>query len=339
MTQLLQNAGQGDAGDGNGGNGGNGGFDQDEFIVSSPELTIELATEQIWTVDEFMEAEPCDVIELDEDKLTEKLGVSQGKEGLSEGGEPELESEGEPDPQATSGGYNYPPPFTRYEVFCDYRIWPYRTVGKLFFRRGGKSYVCSAASIGNNAIWTAGHCLHAGNNKRSGWSTNVVFVPAYKDGNAPYGQWPARQLFTSRKWYQHGIPGGLSEDWGAATLFPQKGRKISQRVGWLGFAWNWSRYQHWHALGYPAAAPFNGQRLIATAASFAYTGALPGVDSNGFGSDMTGGCSGGPVIMRFGSANYLNGNNSYRRSNKPKELFSPYFNSNTKKFWDVIIAK
>ncbi len=60
------------------------------------------------------------------------------------------------EPQATSGGYNYPASFTRYEVFTPYTKYPYRCVGKLFFRRNGRNYVCSASSVGNNAIWSAG---------------------------------------------------------------------------------------------------------------------------------------------------------------------------------------
>jgi V8-like Glu-specific endopeptidase len=81
-------------------------------------------------------------------------------------------------------------------VLTPYTTYPYSTVGKVFFRQNGRSWVASAASIGNNGIFTAGHVVHAGNNQASGWSTNMVFVPAYKDGVAPFGQFTVRQLFT-----------------------------------------------------------------------------------------------------------------------------------------------
>jgi hypothetical protein len=55
--------------------------------------------------------------------------------------------------------------------------------------------------------------------------------------------------------------------------------------------------------------------------------------------DMTGGSSGGPWIRDFRSgsssgSNYLNGNTSFSASLYPNELFSPYFNSDAKRFYD-----
>ncbi len=331
------------------GGGGDGGrqpeVDTTEGNVSSPQVALQAAddgSDELWTADQMLEAEPCDIIEIDEeDEVDEAAGmVTEDEDGgtVVEGGAPEEDAEAQDlEPQATAGGYNYPAPFTRYEVFTPYTQYPYRAMGKLFFRRNGRSYVCSASSVGNNAIFTAGHCLHAGNNKASGWATNVVFVPAYRDGAAPYGQWQARQLFVRHAWYKNGIPKGLCQDMGAAVLHKRNGKKISQVVGWLGFAWNWSKYQHWAQHGYPAGAPFNGRRLIANYSSFAYHG-NPGCTPKplGVGSDLTGGSSGGPWVLKFGTANYVNGVNSYRRSNKPQEMFSPYFNNNAKSLFDTV---
>jgi len=140
-------------------------------------------------------------------------------------------------------------------------------------------------------------------------------------------------------WVNNGIPNGLCEDMGGAILFPQGGKKISQAVGWLGFAWNWSRYQLWHALGYPAAAPFNGQRLFDTQASFAYleSGLGCSLKPQAIGCDMTGGCSGGPWIWQFGSNNYVNGHNSYRANNHPEEMYSPYFGNEANSLWSSLL--
>lgn len=166
----------------------------------------------------------------------------------------------------------------------------------------------------------------------------MIFVPAYRNGAAPYGQWPTKQLWVRNAWYKNGIPNGLCEDMGGATLHPQGGKKISQRVGWLGFAWNWGRYQHWDACGYPAAPPFTGELMVQTEASYAYPGT---VNCNpkpvGIGCDMTGGCSGGPWILRLGTNNYLNGNNSYRRNTKPEEMFSPYFGNAARSLQQTLI--
>ena len=315
---------------------------QENGNTSSPVRALQLATEELWTASEMEEAKPCDIIEIDEAEIESAESLLEGEEEhLIAGGEPD--DDGEPTAEEEDiellAGYGYPAPFTRWENFCRYTLYPYRTIGKLFFKQGGSSYVCSASSIGGCAIWTAGHCVHRGNNSPSGWSTNVVFVPAYKDGNAPYGQWPAKQLWTRTAWYKYGIPKGLAQDMGGAILYKQGGKKISQRVGWLGFAWNWSRVQHWLSIGYPAGAPFNGKRMQINAASYAYNGSV-GADPApvGMGNDLTGGSSGGPWVWRFGTGNYVNGNNSYRRSTKPKEMFSPYFGNHAKSLYDTLRA-
>lgn len=311
--------------------------------VASPVEEVNLQQSEFWTMDEMLEAEPCDIIEISDEELESAARETLDQEGdsrLIAGGLPDDAEE--PGPTAeedleTLAGYGYPAPYSRWENFVDYTKFPFRTVGKLFFKRGSRNFVCSAASIGNCAIFTAGHCLHAGNNKTSGWSKNVVFVPAYKDGNAPFGQWPAKQLWVKSAWYKSGISKGLAQDMGGATLHKRNGKKISQRVGWLGFAYNWSRSQHWLQHGYPAASPFNGRRMIISASSYAYNGSVGASPAPvGVGSDLTGGSSGGPWIWRFGDGNYLNGVNSYRRGNKPKEMFSPYFGKYAKSLFDTL---
>lgn len=242
----------------------------------------------------------------------------------------------EPEVAAAPGGpttldYSYPYPFTRYEIFTAYNASPYNKLGKLFFKQNGLSYVCSASSIGNRGIITAGHCIHAGNNNASSWSTNVVFVPAYKDGSAPYGQWACdyatETVFTV--WYQSGL---FNRDVAGCKTINQSGKTLSSKVGSLGFAWNFSADQHWHAFGYPAASPFNGNRLIVCAASRAVwdmTNVSPA--TQGIGCDMTGGSSGGPWVRAFsGSGGYVNGVNSYKYTSQSGGMFSPYFDDAVK---------
>ena len=324
----------------------------DEGNMSSPRVQLQAAAaeaEEIWTAAAMEEAEPIG-IEIDDATLqgaaeaaaeaADLVDPSAGPGGVSAGELPETLGEDDIEPTATSGGYNYPGPYTVYEVskIAPYTKYPYVTVGKLFFKQNGNSYVGSAASIGNYAVFTAGHCVHTGNGKASGWSTNVVFVPAYKNGSAPLGMWKASYLTTRTKWYNNGIPNGLTEDMGGAILHPLNGKKISQRVGSLGAAWNWGRFQHWHAVGYPAASPYNGKLMWDTQASYAYNGSVSGIKPVAIGCNMTGGCSGGPWIRKFGSANQLNGVNSYRRSNKPEELLSPYFDNRAKSLLDSLWA-
>ena len=134
--------------------------------------------------------------------------------------------------QATSLGVSEHPPYIRYANFDSYTEYPYSTVGVLFYKRnsGKDLYRCSAASIGNNAIWTAGHCIHAGDGTDDGWSEDVIFVPAYEVDNynnvkAPFGAWRALAVLTHQEWEMNG---DLRYDIGGAILEPNAlGEKIS----------------------------------------------------------------------------------------------------------------
>jgi V8-like Glu-specific endopeptidase len=238
-------------------------------------------------------------------------------------------------------GYSYPAPFTRYQHFQDQTTFPYSTVGVLFFTLNGEDQRCSAASIGNYAIWTAGHCVHAGNGLNSGWASDVSFVPAYKDGAAPFGIWTAFDLWTKTTWYSES---DLRYDIGGVVLLTNgSGEKISEVVGNLGFNFGQSRTQHWTDLGYPADAPFDGKYLQICSASHAYNDAnLASPEPMAIGCDMTDSSSGGPWITNFSGAagvtNFLNGNNAYRYAGHPLEMYSPYFGSEAKSLWDTLLG-
>ncbi|MEO8503516.1 MAG: hypothetical protein ABI609_06420 [Acidobacteriota bacterium] len=246
-------------------------------------------------------------------------------------------------------GYAYPAPFTRYEAFPSYQIYPYQTVGRVFFNIPGRgTFACSASSVGGDGVMTAGHCVHdaASNTFWNHW----VFVPGYKNGAAPYGQWTANRLFVLTA-YQDGDQGDERFDVGGAVLNRVGGKRISEKVGFLGFQWNMSNTAtsaHWALLGYPAAAPFTGGQQFVCQASFAYTFGPPSPSPIGVGCDQTGGTSGGPWIRSFsgapGKSNYLNGVNVFRRCFDPlcndlytQELFSPYFDNNAKKLHDCVV--
>jgi V8-like Glu-specific endopeptidase len=303
--------------------------------VASPEVGLQAAVE--WTTADFEAAEPYPVPEVTEEMVNnfiEQMTPPYVKGGRTVAGGPP----GEDGEEAPLAGYPYPPPFNQHEVLVPYTTYPYCTIGKVFFNQSGRSWVASAASIGRNGLWTAGHVVHSGNGQQSGWSTNLVFVPAYKDGARPFGQFTMRQLFCRTNWFQHGNPGGLFEDMGAAIMNPLNGRMLSQVVGWLGFAWNFPRNQVWTSLGYPAAPPFNGQRMYQDTAPYANDGSVPGLPHPiGIGCSMTPGCSGGPWALGWGSTNYVNGHNSYRPNNQPLEIYSPYFGDNARSLRQLVV--
>ena len=76
--------------------------------------------------------------------------------------------------------------------------------GKVFFTLGGQDWVCSGTSTDSangDVVTTAGHCLNEGPGR---YATNWVFVPAYEDGDAPYGTWVATDLYAPSAWANGG---------------------------------------------------------------------------------------------------------------------------------------
>jgi len=117
----------------------------------SPVTTKEMALAQLWTTEALEAAEPYP-IEISEETLKKaKIALKPEAEtaragGSQAGGLPEATEEEKADliPTATTGGYNYPGPYNRYEVFC-YDKFPYITIGKLFFKQ--LELVCSISSF------------------------------------------------------------------------------------------------------------------------------------------------------------------------------------------------
>jgi hypothetical protein len=239
-------------------------------------------------------------------------------------------------------------PFTRWSLIGKYTKYPNSTVAKMFFTQDadgngtGENYVCSASTIKPDGDWTAGHCVNNGLNgagANGGWSYNVFVCPSYDNGVlASVGCWGADYLVTLLGYYQSDSGdqdmGGINTS-NTGSVHPTM---IGNITGWLGWAYNFPRDQHWIALGYPQGAPFAGGKIIMAASSLGYTDSWPCAGcppSNAMGSDLTGGSSGGPWIMQYGlpgqvggyGNNYLNGHNDWRHTAFPNEMNSPYFDS------------
>lgn len=197
---------------------------------------------------------------------------------------------------------------------------PVPTIGKVFFTLGGRNYVCSANSVSaanGSTVATAGHCLHSGKGK---YASRFVFVPAYENGAAPYGQWAATSLSAPIQWTKGG---DLTYDTGFAKVGTLNGRTLAQTVGSTPIAFNQARGLAYEAFGYPAAAPFDGQTLkscagTATADPYGQT------QSQGIPCDMTGGSSGGPWFLASGAQNSLN---SFGYNTIANVMFGPYYGS------------
>jgi V8-like Glu-specific endopeptidase len=203
------------------------------------------------------------------------------------------------------------------QIAPPYTSQPTSTNGKVFFTDDGLNYVCSGTALlsGNKSVvWTAGHCVNDGANE---FHTNWAFVPAYADGSRPYGTWIARRLLTTTGW---ATSGDFSYDNGAAVVNLSGGRALTDVVGGRNPAFNYTRQQTYAAHGYPAAPPFNGQRLWVCTSPLRYNDTSANPPTMGIDCDMTGGSSGGGWIAGGSVASV----NSYGYSTLPNVMFGPY---------------
>jgi hypothetical protein len=142
-------------------------------------------------------------------------------------------------------------------------------------------------------------------------------VPAYADGQRPYGTWSARRLMTTSAWASGG---DFSYDLGAAVVSASGGSSLTDVVGGRNIAFDYNRNQRYRAHGYPAGPPFDGQRLWVCDSPLAYNDGGANPPTMGIACDMTGGSSGGGWIV--GSA--VHSVNSYGYSTLPHVMFGPY---------------
>ncbi|MFF8973740.1 trypsin-like serine peptidase [Streptomyces sp. NPDC014995] len=162
--------------------------------------------------------------------------------------------------------------------------------GKVFFDSPEGTMVCSATVVQDpahpgksNLVWTAGHCVHAG--KKGGWYRNIAFVPSYNNGGksaeelqtatkeeaAPYGVWWGDWAQTSDQWIEQGGQtggDGAAYDFAVIHVTPEEGgsgKSLEETVGSalpVDFAAPAvTKVRSITATGYPAAEPYDGQKL------------------------------------------------------------------------------
>ncbi|TWD80746.1 hypothetical protein FB561_1834 [Kribbella amoyensis] len=165
------------------------------------------------------------------------------------------------------------------------------TAGKVFFTDNGRNYVCSASTINNgykNLIITAGHCVHGG--AGGAWHSNIVFAPAYYNGQSGYGLWNWNTARTFNSWMNSS---DFSHDQAFVTLNQRNGQNLIDVVGGNGLVWGNGRSQpNTRIWGWPAEPPYNGEvPYYCDGTTYAW-----GSTDAALGCTMNGGASGGPWV-------------------------------------------
>jgi len=198
---------------------------------------------------------------------------------------------------------SYPTPSTSF---------PLCTIGKIYFKFNGASYVCSGTVVGQHIVFTAGHCVYNTN-----WATDFLFVPGYDQGSKPFGTFSAYQLFAPTGFINGWTPSVGSArglDMAIAVLNRNNGNSVRDVVGSYALYFNMPVSSLVTSFGYPASSPFNGERdyKCQNTGSVYYDNTYSPV-TLGFDCDATGGSSGGPRFMYNPSngATYMTGVNGY----------------------------
>ncbi|MFC0431862.1 serine protease [Kutzneria buriramensis] len=196
------------------------------------------------------------------------------------------------------------------------------TVGRLFFTDHGEDASCTATvvdSANRSTIVTAGHCVDdtdlLGDN--NAWNADVLFIPGYHDGQAPYGKFVGRLGVADKTWLLNDQQNGAkfdAFDQAFVVVSPNEhGRRVQDAVGGaqrIGFDRPGETVEF--QFGYPRASSdparenlpeYTGEELAychGVAKQYPGTPDYPdSPDQWGPACTMGGGSSGGPRIADF----------------------------------------
>lgn len=235
--------------------------------------------------------------------------------------------------------------------------------GKVLFTMAGVDYVCSGTAATDSSstrslVLTAGHCAYDETNHA--FATNWMFVPDYEDGGSivtnpngthsftcdttPYGCWTATSLVTTTAWANGGASlAGFNDDYAFAVVGgggkTGQSNQLDATVGSTPVAYNQGHPTQVYSFGYPQASPYDGQKLIYCSGND-IADTWGGTTDFGLNCNMTGGSSGGPWYVGFGSGGSqgsLNSVNSfkYTAGKFAKYMFGPYFDAYTQRTYNA----
>jgi hypothetical protein len=209
-----------------------------------------------------------------------------------------------------------------------------------------EDYVCSGSVVESprgDVVLTAGHCAI---DPETGTVTNeeLIFIPGYRNGTAPYGIWHAAFFTTTETWKKTAKAESSANEGGDlafVSLEDDEGQSVEEAVGSLGIAFDEVCNQVYTQFGYPAESPYSGELL------YSHTAGYAGADTNTafspvpmkIASDFTRGASGGPWAIGIGTTPTVLSLTAYGYTSQPGYLYGPYFGEAAKKAYGATFGR
>ncbi|HEV2789761.1 MAG TPA: hypothetical protein VGV69_00500 [Solirubrobacterales bacterium] len=209
---------------------------------------------------------------------------------------------------------------------------PYSFNGRIFVKIGKELAYCSGTAIDSptrQLVLTAGHCVNNGSEEGfTRWYRNLMFVPAYTAGKAPFGAFVAKpgKIFAPRPWTRQA---NSDFDLGAFLTAPNnRGLNVADAVGGgAAIALGLTRKQRFATFGYPGSvkrmqgcnSPYVGDDRLSYR--------LPGPPTLAIRCHWAPGASGGGWLIADGTQ--INGLSSYLHLNDRSRTYGPYFSQET----------
>lgn len=207
-------------------------------------------------------------------------------------------------------------------------------VGALFEHDASGAHFCTAsvvASPGEDLLVTAAHCISNGDG--SGYKSDIVFIPGYNNGAAPYGIWTPARLLVAPQWANSADP---DFDVGFIVLQPHNGENIQQVLGADQLGYDTGYQYQVRVTGYPTSA---GTPITCVNRTSKESATQLEFDCDGF----TGGTSGSPWVTGFDprtrTGTIVGVIGGYQEGgDTPSVSYSPYFGSGIYQLYEQAIG-
>jgi V8-like Glu-specific endopeptidase len=163
-------------------------------------------------------------------------------------------------------------------------------VGALFVHSAQGNHFCTASVVsspGRDLLVTAAHCINGGHD--GGYRSDIVFIPGYRDGQAPFGVWTVARLLVAPQWAKASDP---DYDVGFVVLKPHDGQNIEDVLGADRLGTDQQADYLVHVTGYPDS---DDTPITCVNWTSEHSRTQLRFECSGF----TGGTSGSPWVTRF----------------------------------------